>query len=378
MTQSTPNEAAMKQQRAQKLAIFAAIIAVLAILYIAYWLLYASHFVATDNAYTNAEVAAITPAIPGTVAEVLVSDTEAVRAGQLLVKIDPIDAELAVAQAEADLERAIRQVKSAQANDRSLTAQISAREADLKRAEAGLSAAKADFERADVEYNRRQALIKSGSVSGDELTLAKNAYIGAKAQRDSALAAEQQARANLETAKQAKAANYVWISEENIDDNPDVKAAATRLKQAKVNLARTELRSPVDGLVGKRRVQVGEQVQPGAPLMIVVPTNDIYVDANFKEVQLEKVKVGQPVAVHADIYGDDVTYDGIVAGFSGGSGSAFAAIPAQNATGNWIKVVQRLPVRIHLDTSQLQQHPLKVGLSMAVEIDTRRTVVTSE
>lgn len=378
MTQSTPNEAAMKQQRAQKLAMFAAIIAVLAILYIAYWLLYASHFVATDNAYTNAEVAAITPAIPGTVAEVLVSDTEAVRAGQLLVKIDPIDAELAVAQAEADLERAIRQVKSAQANDRSLTAQISAREADLKRAEAGLSAAKADFERADVEYNRRQALIKSGSVSGDELTLAKNAYIGAKAQRDSALAAEQQARANLETAKQAKAANYVWISEENIDDNPDVKAAATRLKQAKVNLARTELRSPVDGLVGKRRVQVGEQVQPGAPLMIVVPTNDIYVDANFKEVQLEKVKVGQPVAVHADIYGDDVTYDGIVAGFSGGSGSAFAAIPAQNATGNWIKVVQRLPVRIHLDASQLQQHPLKVGLSMAVEIDTRRTVVTSE
>ena len=156
-----------------------------------------------------------------------------------------------------------------------------------------------------------------------------------------------------------------------METNPEVVAARARLDQARVNLERTVLRAPLDGVVAQRRVQLGQRVQPGIPLMAVVPVGDIYVDANFKEVQLGKVRVGQQTTLHADIYGSQVTYTGVVAGFSGGSGAAFAAIPAQNATGNWIKVVQRLPVRIQLDPAQLQAHPLKVGLSMRATIDTR-------
>ena len=156
-----------------------------------------------------------------------------------------------------------------------------------------------------------------------------------------------------------------------MDTNPEVTLARARLAQARLDLERTVVRAPVDGVVAKRQVQLGQRVQPGMPLMAVVPVADIYVDANFKEVQLQKVRVGQPVTLHADLYGDRVTYRGTVAGFAGGSGSAFSAIPAQNATGNWIKVVQRLPVRVKLNADDLQAHPLKVGLSMSAEIDTR-------
>ncbi|WP_430461878.1 efflux RND transporter periplasmic adaptor subunit [Thalassolituus sp. LLYu03] len=367
-----PNElsdAQLTARRNKSLGIFAAVAAVVAVSSVTYWNLVASRYVSTDNAYTNAEVAAITPAVGGIVREVLVSDTQKVKAGDLLLSIDPVDAQLALQSARAGLEQAIRRVKSYQANDRSLGAQVLARDADLKRAQAGLAVAQADYDRAKVDFDRRTALVESGSVSGDELTQATNAFRAAEAQLKAARAAEGQALANLNAAKEAQAANTVWIADADIDHNPDVMAARARLQQAEVDLARTELRAPVDGIVAKRQVQVGQRLQPGMALMVVVPVADVYVDANFKEVQLADVRVGQSVELHSDLYGDDVVYRGVVEGFSGGSGSAFAAIPAQNATGNWIKVVQRLPVRIRLDKEQLAAHPLKVGLSMAVEID---------
>jgi len=370
---NTPSAAdlALKKRRNARLATLGGVVVLAAVGATAYWTLHASHFVSTDNAYAAAEVAQITPSVGGTVLEVNVSDTQAVKQGDVLLVIDPTDAKLAVAQATAELDRATRRVKSYMANDNNLAAQISAREADAQRASAQLAAAQADFERAKVDLQRRQALVTSGSVSGDELTRAKNGFDGATAQLAAAKATAAQVTANQRSAIAAKEANAALISHSTVDTNPEVAAAQARLDQAKVDLARTVIRAPLDGVVAKRQVQLGQRVQPGMPLMAVVPVNDIYVDANFKEVQLEKVRVGQPVTLHADLYGKSVTYHGVVEGFSGGSGSAFSAIPAQNATGNWIKVVQRLPVRVKLDPAELQANPLKVGLSMSAEIDTR-------
>ena len=364
-------DAHLKKRRNARLGLLGGVVMLAAIGSTAYWELHAVHFVSTDNAYAAAEVAQITPAVGGTVLEVKVSDTQAVKEGDVLLVIDPTDAKLAVAQATAELDRATRRVKSYMANDNNLSAQISAREADAQRATAQLAAAQADFERAQVDLQRRQALLASGSVSGDELTRAKNGFDAASAQLAAAKAAAAQVTANQRSAVAAKEANAALISHSTVDTNPEVLAARARLDQAQMDLARTVIRAPLDGVVAQRRVQLGQRVQPGMPLMAVVPVNDIYVDANFKEVQLEKVRVGQSVTLHADIYGKNVTYHGVVAGFSGGSGSAFAAIPAQNATGNWIKVVQRLPVRVQLDAVELQANPLKVGLSMSATIDTR-------
>ena len=364
-------DARVKKRRNARLATLGGVVVLAAVGSTAYWKLHASHFVSTDNAYAAAEVAQITPAVGGTVLEVKVSDTDAVKQGDVLLVIDPTDAQLAVAQATAELDRATRRVKSLMANDANLTAQISAREADAQRASAQLAAAQADFERAQIDLQRRQALVASGSVSGDEVTRAKNGFDAATAQLAAAKAAAAQVTANQRSAVAAKEANAALISHSTVDTHPEVAAARARLEQAQVDLARTVLRAPLDGVVAKRMVQLGQRVQPGMPLMAVVPVHEIYVDANFKEVQLEKVRVGQSVKLHADIYGKGVTYQGVVEGFSGGSGSAFAAIPAQNATGNWIKVVQRLPVRVKLDAAELQANPLKVGLSMSAEIDTR-------
>ncbi|WP_182285876.1 HlyD family efflux transporter periplasmic adaptor subunit [Comamonas testosteroni] len=337
----------------------------------AYWWLHASHFVSTDNAYAAAEVAQVTPSIGGTVLEVLVRDTQAVKQGDVLVRIDPTDARLALAQAEAELARATRRVKGYVANDGGLKAQVTAREADEKRAAAQLLAAEADMERATIDLQRRQALAKSGSVSGEELTQAQNAFAAAKAQLASAVAVQAQARANREAAVGAKQVNATLIEGADAETNPEVQLAQARRDQAQVDLDRSTVRAPVDGVVAKRSVQIGQRVQAGAPLMTVVPVQQIYVDANFKEGQLGKVRVGQRVQLQSDLYGSDVKYSGTVVGFSGGSGAAFAAIPAQNATGNWIKVVQRLPVRIQLDAAELAKNPLRVGLSMQVTVDTR-------
>ncbi|MBC3810572.1 HlyD family secretion protein [Undibacterium aquatile] len=359
------------QRRNKLLGGVAGVVALSAIAAGVYWFTYGSHFVSTDNAYAAVEVAQVTSAVGGTINEVLVTDTQAVKKGQILVRIDPADARLALAQAEADLNRAVRRVRGFVANDASLKAQITAREADEKKAAAQLRAAEADFERAKIDLQRREALAASGSVSGDELTRVQNAFTTAKANLEASRAAAAQAQANQTMALGSREANAVLIANVSEENNPEVALARARRDQAALDLERTVVRAPVDGIIAKRQAQLGQRVSSGVPLLSVVPVQEMHVDANFKEVQLENVRAGQPVALQADIHGSSVTYHGIVEGFSGGSGAAFAAIPAQNATGNWIKVVQRLPVRIKLDSKELQAHPLKVGLSMSARIDTR-------
>lgn len=371
MTQDNSTDQTLKQRRNQRLLALGGGVVVVAVAATAYWTLYASHFVSTDNAYAAVEVAQVTPAIGGTIAEVKVKDTQAVKQGDVLVTIDPTDAQLALAQAEAELGRAVRRVRAYVANDGGLAAQVSARVAEEKRAEAQLSAAQADFERAQIDLKRRQALLASGSVSGDELTKAQNAHAAAQANLASAKAAIVQASANRVAAQGAREANAALIDQAQGDSNPEILLARAKRDQAKIDLERTVIRAPMDGVVAKRQVQLGQRVPAGAPLLSVVPVQDIYVNANFKEGQLQKVRPGQTATVTSDLYGSSVTYHGVVEGLAGGSGSAFAAIPAQNATGNWIKVVQRLPLRIRLDAQELAAHPLKVGLSMTVKIDTR-------
>lgn len=366
------SDPAAKQRRTKLLVGLASVVVVAALSATAYWIFYGSHFVSTDNAYAAVEIAQITPSISGTIGEVLVKDTQSVKKNDVLVIIDPKDAKIAVAQAEAELGRASRRVKAFVANDTGLTAQVAARDAEEKSAAAKLSSAEADFERAKIDLTRREALKASGSVSGDELTRAKNAFESAKANLIAARAAVAQASANRSATLGSKEANAVLIAGVNEENNPEVALARARLEQAQLDLERTVIRAPIDGVIAKRQAQLGQRVQAGMPLMTVVPIQNMHVDANFKEVQLEKVRVGQPATIYADIYGDTVVYHGKVEGIAGGSGAAFSAIPAQNATGNWIKVVQRLPVRISLDPAELEKNPLKVGLSMSVRIDTRQ------
>jgi membrane fusion protein, multidrug efflux system len=332
---------------------------------------YASRFVSTDNAYTAAEIAQVTPAIGGIVKEVRITDTQQVTKGDILVVLDDTDARLALDQAEADLGRAVRRVRGYVANDDSLSAQIAARASDEKRAAAQAAAAAADLERARIDLTRRETLIGSGSVSGDELTKARNAFQTARANLDAAQAQAAQSRANYAAAIGLRQANAVLIADATEETNPEVALARSRRDQARVNLERSVIRAPVDGVVARRSVQVGQQIQAGATLLSVVPLTQVHVDANFKEVQLDHVRIGQPVKIKSDLYGSSVLYHGTVEGLSGGTGSTFAAIPAQNATGNWIKVVQRVPVRIKLDAAELARRPLQVGLSMTATIDTR-------
>ncbi len=337
----------------------------------AYWELVASKYVETDNAYAAVESAQVTAAVAGTIAEVRVKDTQSVKKGDILVVIDPTDAKLALAQAEADLGRAIRRVNSLAANDAGLGAQVGAREAEEKRIAAQLASAQADFDRARIDLDRREALVASGSVSGDELTRAQNAFASAEANLNAMTAAVAQARAGRNAALGAKQANAALIVGVPLEENPEVALARARRDQAAVDLERAVIRSPVDGVVARRQVQLGQRVQPSTPLLNVVPVQEMYVNANFKEVQLRAVQPGQKVELSCDLHGDKIVYHGVVDGFSGGTGAAFALIPAQNATGNWIKVVQRLPVRVRLDPAELQAHPLRVGLSMTAKIDLR-------
>jgi len=337
--------------------------------YYAYDSLVASHHVSTDNAYVGAYSAEITPLVGGPVAAVEVADTQTVRKGQVLVRLDDTDARLALANAEAALQMAERKVRGYMANDEGLGAQVSARAAGQAQASAQVAAAQSNLQRARIDLDRRKALAADGSVSGEELTSAQNAYVNAAAALQAATAGEAVAAADRDAALGSRGANQALISGASVLDNPEVAAARAARDQARVDLERTVLRSPIDGVVSKRQVQVGQRVQPGMGLMVVVPVEHAYVDANFKEIQLAKVKPGQAVELTSDLYGKKVAYHGRVAGFSGGTGAAFAVIPAQNATGNWIKVVQRLPVRIALDPAELRRNPLRVGLSMDVDIE---------
>ena len=342
-------------RRVRLLLILAAVVAVAGLLYLVFWLLVGSKHVETDNAYVQASSVQIAALVSGPLTQVPIHETLPVKKGQVLAVIDPADYRLAADRARADLDQAERRVRQYFANDKALAAQTDARGADIASAEAQLR-------RAQVEYGRRKGLAGAGAVSADELTAAETMLTTAKA----ALA---QARANAVAADQQQKAANVLVGDGDVASNPEVAAARTRLAQAELDLARTVIRSPVDGVVTRNTSEVGQRVQPGGALMTVVPIQQAYVDANFKEGQLRKVRIGQPVTLTSDLYGSGVKFHGKVQGFSGGTGSAFAVIPAQNATGNWIKVVQRVPVRIALDPKELAEHPLRVGLTMTADID---------
>ena len=370
-TTSTEETAADARRLAKRKRLFLALLGGIAVIGAGYYAYSAltSEDVSTDNAYVGAETADITPLVSGPVRQVLVTNAEMVHKGQVLVRLDDTDARIALTRADANLANEKRDVRALIANDANLEAQVAARTAEAVQADANLAAAKAGLAKAKIDLGRRRALIGSGGVSGEEVTSAQNSYSTAVANEQSAEAALALTAANRAAAVAAYQANHARVDGTTVDTNPVVLAAMAARNQAQVNLDRTVVRAPVTGVVSNRNVQVGQQVQAGGNLMSVVPIGQAYVDANYKEGQLAKVRPGQPVTLTSDLYGSGVKFHGKVVGFSGGTGEAFAILPAQNATGNWIKVVQRLPVRIALDPKELAAHPLRVGLSMEADIN---------
>lgn len=362
------SDAALKHKRKKALTVVGLILLIVALAY-AVWAIFFNHFISTDNAYVGAETASITSMVNGQVAEVLVSDTKAVKKGDLLLRIDNRDAEIALAQAQAELMKAKRQYKQTQANSSALNSQVFVSDDGINSAKAQVAKAQADLNKAQDDLARRQTLAASGAISKEELSTAQSAVKNAEAGLALNQAGLAQAQSSQKAAQSTLAANEALIRGSNETSAPDVLIAETHVKQALLDLERTEIKAPFDGVITRRNIQVGQRVAPGSVLMMLVPITQLYVDANFKENQLPKVKVGQKVTLSSDLYGSDVEFNGTVVGFSGGTGSAFALIPAQNATGNWIKVVQRLPVRIALDPKELADHPLRVGLSMDAKIN---------
>ncbi len=364
-----PTQDAAKSRRKQLFLIFGAAALAAAVAAGLYWLLVASHHEVTDNAYVGADSATLMPQVAGQVVKVNVIDTQTVKQGDILVQLDDTDARIALAQAQAQLGQAERKVKGYFANEQALQGQVAAREADITRADAQIASAMSDLDRARTELERREKLSSSGAVSGDELTQAQNQFHTAQAALAQAKAAKAQALANRIAANGARDINTALITGVGADQNPEAAAARARRDAAQLDLDRTVLRAPIDGVVAKKDVALGQRIAVGANLLTIVPVTQSYVDANFKEVQLRKMRIGQPVVLTSDYYGSGVKFHGKVVGLGGGTGAAFALIPAQNATGNWIKVVQRLPVRIAIDPDDMKDHPLRVGLSMTADVD---------
>jgi len=352
---ATPEAPAGNGKRRRALTALAAVVIVAGGGWGLYEWLVASHYENTDNAYVQGNVIQITPQIGGTVMAINADDTDFVKAGQPLVQLDPADAKVALEQAEAALAQAVRQVRTLYANNGSLAAQVSLRQADIVKAQS-------DIAKAQDDLQRRRALSGNGAVSKEELNHAETALDNAKSQ----LAA---AQAGVVAAREQLASNQSLTEGTSVAQHPSVQAAAAKVREAYLATQRVAMPAPVDGYVAKRTVQLGQRVAAGTPMMSIVPLNQLWVDANFKEVQLRNIRIDQPVKLTADVYGKKVEYTGKVAGLGVGTGSAFALLPAQNATGNWIKVVQRVPVRIALDPEQLKANPLRIGLSMDAEID---------
>ncbi len=332
----------LKTRRWRLLSVTTGVLVLLGAAYGAYWSKDLRYVESTDDAYVSGNVVQITPQVSGTVVEIGADNTQFVKAGQTLVRLDQEDAKVALDQAEAQLAKTVREVRTVFATSAQLRAAVEVRKADLTTAQQDLS--------------RRERLGASGAVSAEELQHARDTL---RASQAALVSAEQQLNANQARVDGTTVANH-----------PDVRNAAAAVRSAYLTYARTQLPAPVSGFVAQRSVQLGQRVGPGTPLMAVVPLDQVWVDANFKEPQLADIRVGQPVMLTADVYGSHVRYRGTVVGFGAGTGSAFALLPAQNATGNWIKVVQRVPVRIALDAQQLQEHPLQIGLSMKANIDT--------
>lgn len=308
---------------------------------LAYFLFW-QHEEETEDAYVAGHLVQITPQITGTVRKVMFDDTELVKKGDVLITLDDSDFQLAYDRAQNELIQAIRQNKQQTATNSQAKAQVLLRKADLARAQADL--------------RRRELLSGTDAISGEELSHARAAVVQAQAALKAVEAAE--------TSAQAAIGNNIPLRQQ-----PAVQTAVSRIKDAWLNLQRTQIHAPIAGQVAKRNVQVGQRITQGVPLMAVVPLDNLWVDANFKESQLRKMRIGQSVEMVSDLYGSKLVYHGKVMGLSAGTGSAFSLLPAQNATGNWIKVVQRVPVRISLDPRELRANPLRMGLSMTVKVD---------
>ena len=328
-------------QRQRLLTLVGLAVVLGAIIWGVYWFVYLRDFESTDDAYVSGDVIAITSRESGTVLSIHADNTQSVKRGEILVELDPIQARIAMQAAEADLARTVRNV-------RALFAKAEEQQAQIEQARVQMSQAQSDLK-------RRSTASRDGAVSAEDLTHAHDAL--------------DQAKAALIASGSQRAQTLAQIQGADVANNPDVLAAEARLRAAAVTLVHMRLIAPVSGVVAQRSAEVGEQVSPGTPLMAVVPLANVWVDANFKEVQLKRMRVGQPVTLTADMYGGSITYHGRVAGLSAGSGSAFALLPPQNATGNWIKIVQRIPVRIELDRHDLERRPLRIGLSVAAEVD---------
>jgi membrane fusion protein (multidrug efflux system) len=298
---------------------------------------------ATEDAYVEGNLVQVTPQTGGTVTRIAADNTDVVTAGEPLVQLNQVDARLALDRAEAALSKAARQVRAQFANVAQLQANVTLRLTDVAKAQSDLE--------------RRRGLAESGAVSGEDLRHAEDAVAAA--------------RAALSAAREQVSAAQSLVAGTSISSHPEVAAAVAQVRDAAVALSRTTLAAPVGGIVARRNVQIGQRVAQGSALMSIVPLNQLWVTANLKENQLRDVRLGQPVSMTTEVYGDAVVFHGRVVGQEAGTGSAFAAAPAQNATGNWIKVVQRVPVRIALDPQEVARHPLRLGLSMRAEIDTR-------
>lgn len=315
------------------------------------------HTETTDNAYVAGNVVQISSQITGTITSIEADESDMVRAGQALFKLDPADSQLALEQAQDQLAQSVREVKTWYANNATLEQQIKIKEADVTRAQIELNI---DLE----DLNRRQPLLSSGGVGAEELEHAKKQVENAK----NMLA---QSQASLLAAKDQLISNQLLTQGLSVQEHPNVRRAASKVQEAYLSLHRTALVSPINAHVAKRYAQLGQRVAPGATLMTLVSLDQLWVDANFKEAQLRTLHIGQPVELVADVYGSDQIYHGTISGLGSGTGSAFSLLPAQNATGNWIKVVQRVPVKISLKTEELKAHPLRIGLSMEVKVDTQ-------
>ncbi|WP_426687953.1 efflux RND transporter periplasmic adaptor subunit [Rhodanobacter ginsengiterrae] len=311
---------------------------------IIWWLVAGQYRETTEDAYVDGNVVAVTAQVTGVVTAIGADNTDYVKAGSNVVRLDDTDARLALARAEAQLARSVRMVRAQYANVGQTRANVQLRQVELSKAKADLA--------------RRHELLASGAISGEEVKHAEDAV--------------RAATAALDVATQQVAGSSALIDRTSIANNPEVLAAASQVRDAWIAVYRTEVPAPVTGMVTKRNVQLGQKINPGVSLMSVVPLDHLWVNANFKESQLRHIRIGQQVDLVADVYGDDVVYHGTVVGQDAGTGSAFSLLPAQNATGNWIKVVQRVPIRIALDPQQVAKHPLQLGLSMKVSVATRQ------
>ena len=329
------------QQRKKGLSIFILLLLLISIGSAAYWYFFIKGFEETEDAYVSGNQVMVSAQVAGNISKINVDNMDPVQAGNVLLELDDTNAKLSFEQAKSNLANAVRQVSQLNYTVKQLKSAVRANEITLAQAQGNL--------------NRRVQLVKDGAIDKESFQHAKEAV--------------ELAKANLTTSQNQLEANQALLLDGPLSEQPQIQSAVSNLKQAWLNLERTKIRSPIKGYVARRNAQVGQAVSVGGALMAVVTTDQMWLDANFKETQLTHMRIGQPVKIHFDLYGKDKTFDGKVVGIEMGTGSAFSLLPTQNATGNWIKVVQRVPVRIQLDPQQLAENPLRIGLSATVKVN---------